>query len=102
LAAIQGASAFLDPAAGRLWLLAISLANPRALESALQRAFADVMVVRETLRPFTREEYDAVHPGLFRYLDGLRRRGKAEFQEIGDGRYGFRNRVIRAGRPRDR
>ena len=41
--AIDGAPAFLKPVRGRLWLMAISLANPSALWKQLHERFAEVI-----------------------------------------------------------
>jgi methylase of polypeptide subunit release factors len=98
-AAVDGAGALLDPARGRLWLLAISLANPKALRERLERRFGRVSAVRETLRRITPEEYETLHEGLFDYLMGLRELGQAEFEELGGGAFCFRNRFIRAWDP---
>ncbi len=99
-AVADGASAFLEPSQGRLWLLAISLANPRALWGELQERFSQVSLVRETERVFVPEEYQAMGRGLFDHLLALRASGRAEFRELGHGRYAFRNLFIRAARPR--
>ena len=93
---IDGAQAFLDRPAGRLWLMTISLANPESLMRHLSRKFSDVVLVKETKRLFSIEEYDALTPGLFQHLLELRNEGHAEFEEAGNGRYSFRNLFIRA------
>jgi methylase of polypeptide subunit release factors len=98
--AVDGAAAFLDPDVGRLWLLAISLANPEALWERLAARFEEVTLVKETPRPFTRKEYDALHPRLFDHLLALREAGRSEFEEVDDGVCLFRNLLIRARRPR--
>jgi methylase of polypeptide subunit release factors len=97
--AVDGAAAFLDPDRGRLWLLAISLANPKALWERLKQHFGEVLLVKETPRPFTRQEYDALYPRLFDHLVALRETGRADFEEVETGVYRFRNLVIRARRP---
>jgi D-alanine-D-alanine ligase-like ATP-grasp enzyme/methylase of polypeptide subunit release factors len=95
-AVIEGALGFLEPSRGRLWLLAISLANPSGLWNRLQECFGDVSVVKETDRIFTAEEYQAMDPGLFPHFIALRKSGQSEFKEMGGGRYVFRNLFIRA------
>jgi methylase of polypeptide subunit release factors len=92
---IEGAAAFLNPASGRLWLLAISLANPLKLLSLLREHFHDVSVVRETERFFTSHEYEAIAAGLMRHFFELRAAGCADFSETGDGGYVFKNLFIR-------
>ena len=97
---IQGAPDFLKPATGRLWLLAISLANPRELWKRLQESFFDVVLVRETERPFTAGEHDASASGLLDYLRSLRSSGVSEFIEAENGEGAFRNLFIRAAKAR--
>lgn len=84
-AVIEGAVAALVPG-GRLWLLAISLANPARVARLLARHFADVRLVAETDREFEPEEFDD-----FDYLVRLRAEGRCEFER---GR--FKNRFWRA------
>lgn len=93
---IDGAPALLVQPNGRLWLMAISLANPAGLMRHLSQKFSDIVLVKETRRLFNTEEYDALTPGLFRHLQNLRTAGQAEFEETGDGQYVFRNLFIRA------
>ncbi|HOD36771.1 MAG TPA: 50S ribosomal protein L11 methyltransferase [Syntrophales bacterium] len=93
---LEGAPAFLEPGRGRLWMLAITLANPPFLWRALRRKFRDVSLVRETDRVFEAGEYDTVEKGLFDYLLKLRSEKRSEFSDRGDGRFVFRNQVIRA------
>jgi D-alanine-D-alanine ligase-like ATP-grasp enzyme/methylase of polypeptide subunit release factors len=93
---LQGAQAFLEPKQGRLWLLAITLANPPLLWRALRERFQEVSLVRETERFFEAAEYDAVEKGLSDYLQRLRSEKRSEFADAGDGKYVFRNQVIRA------
>ena len=95
-AVIEGAPRFLEPDRGRLWLLAISLANPAALLKRLHEYFSEVSVVKETDRGFTAAEYESIAPGLFDHFLSLRSSGQAEFKEAGGGRYVFRNLFIRA------
>lgn len=99
LRVIDSAPDFLDPERGRLWLLAISLANPTKVLRRLEERFRDVVLARETERRFTIEEYEALCPGLFAYLDSLRSAGVSEFAPGGEGRR-FRNLFIRAARPK--
>jgi len=93
---LEGAPAFLETARGRLWMLAITLANPPLLWRALRKKFRDVSLVRETERIFEAAEYEAVEKGLFGYLLKLRSEKRSEFSNAGDGRFVFRNQVIRA------
>ena len=95
-AVIEGAPRFLEPDRGRLWLLAISLANPAALLKRLHEHFSEVSVVKETDRGFTAGEYESIAPGLFKHFLSLRSSGQAEFKEAGGGKYMFRNLFIRA------
>jgi methylase of polypeptide subunit release factors len=99
-AAVDGAAAFLDPGRGRLWLLTVSLADPKALWERLGERFEEVALAKETPRLFTREEYDALQPGLFDHLLALREAGRSDFEEAKGGVYRFRNLLIRARRPR--
>ena len=93
---LQGAPAFLEPARGRMWMLAITLANPPLLWRILRENFRDVSLVRETERIFEAKEYDAMEKGLTDYLLKLRSEKRSEFSDAGDGRFVFRNQVIRA------
>ena len=95
-AVIDGASGFLEPPRGRLWFLAVSLANPSGLWKRVQETFADVALVKETDRIFTAEEYHSIDSGLFPHFVALRNSGQAEFTELGGGKYAFRNLFIRA------
>jgi D-alanine-D-alanine ligase len=97
---LQDAPAFLNPDRGRLWLMAISLANPNELWVRLQERFSEVSLICETRRNFTAGEYDAMQPGLFEYFCRLRSSGKSHFSDAGNGRYAFRNLFIRAAKPR--
>jgi D-alanine-D-alanine ligase len=101
LAAIDGAPAFLKPVRGRLWLMAISLANPPGLWKQLHERFAEVKLLRETERPFTGKEYEALQEGLFEHLLALRASGQSEFAEARNGSYVFRNLFICAKGPRE-
>ncbi len=92
---VDGASAFLKPG-GRLWLLAISLANASSLLKRLKETYSSVSILKETDRPFTAAEYDAMGKGLFDHFLTLRASGCSHFREAGPGRYAFRNLVIRA------
>ncbi len=91
---------FLDPKGGRLWILAISLANPSGLWQRLQERFITVDLVNETPRFFTPEEYESMDPGLFNHLLGLRSSTRSQFHEDSSGKYSFRNLFIRARGPR--
>lgn len=93
---INGARAFLNPQGGRLWLLAISLANPKSLLELLSRHFKSVAVVDQTERFFSPDEYESMAEGLFPYLLRLRSEGRADFCDLGDARHSFQNLFIRA------
>jgi D-alanine-D-alanine ligase len=97
---LRDASAFLNPDRGRLWLIAISLANPEELWNRLKERFSEVSLIRETDRIFTAGEYEAIQEGLFDYFCRLRSSGKSHFADAGNGRYAFRNMFIRAAKPR--
>lgn len=101
LAVVDGAPARLDPVSGRLWLVAITIANIPRLMRRLRERFARVEVVSETQRPFTPREYDDLDPGLFEYLSGLRSRGISDFHEAFGGEYVFRSLLIRAAEVRE-
>jgi hypothetical protein len=92
---------FLDPNRGRLWILAISLANPVGLWQRLEERFLVVSLVHETQRFFTPDEYESMDAGLFNHLLHLRSSGCSQFFEESNGRYFFRNLFIRAGGPRN-
>jgi len=91
---LQGAAVFLKPESGRLWLLAISLANPSALLRALRERFHDVCIVHETERFFTGDEYESIKTGLMHHFLALRSSGRSDFSEAGEGRYVFQNLFI--------
>jgi D-alanine--D-alanine ligase len=91
---VQGAADFLEPQSGRLWLLAISLANPPELLRVLHERFHQVCMVHETERFFTASEYEAIAPGLANHLLTLRSSGRSDFRDAGDGGYAFRNQFI--------
>jgi hypothetical protein len=93
---IDGASTYLSPERGRLWLLTISLANPKVVVQRLKKYFKDVSIIHRTERLFTPDEYDAIEGGLFKHLLTLRDHGMAEFEDIGKTRYMFYNLFIRA------
>lgn len=93
---LDGAKDYLEPAEGRIWFLGLSLANPKALWQRLNRLFEEVALVQESQRPFTAEEYEEMAEGLFGHFLNLRLSGKAEFTDLGEGRYVFRNLLIRA------
>jgi methylase of polypeptide subunit release factors len=93
---IDGAPDFLTPHRGRLWLLGISLANIKAILQRLKERFEDVIIIHQTERSFTSDEYESIEPGLFEYLVQLRSAGLADFKDIGGGRHIFYNFFIRA------
>jgi hypothetical protein len=98
---VDGAPARLDPVSGRLWLVAITIANIPGLMRRLRERFARVEVVSETQRPFTPREYNELDDGLFDYLALLRSRGMSDFHEAFGGEYVFRNLLIRAAEVRE-
>jgi D-alanine-D-alanine ligase-like ATP-grasp enzyme/methylase of polypeptide subunit release factors len=96
-AILDQAPNFLEPERGRLWILAISLANPSGLFRRLEERFIRVDFVNETQRFFTPDEYEAMDAGLFGHLLNLRSSGRSQFHEDSKGRWFFRNLFIRAG-----
>lgn len=96
-AVLQSAPFFLKRAGGRLWLMAVSLADPSELLCRLRGRFRHVTVVRETERPFTGGEYEGMEAGLMDHLLELRASGRSDFEDAGAGKYVFRNLFIRAG-----
>lgn len=98
-AILEQAPTFLNPDRGRLWLLAISLANPAGLWQRLEERFRNVSLVYETERFFTPDEYEAMEVGLFSHLLQLRSSGRSQFEQDSKGRWFFRNLFIRAGGP---
>lgn len=96
LAVVDGAPAHLDPQRGRLWMVAISIANIPKLLAQLRERFKRVDIVSESQRPFTSREYNELDEGLFAYLESLRARGMSDFHEAFGGEYVFRNLFIRA------
>jgi D-alanine-D-alanine ligase len=99
-AILEQAPTFLDPQRGRLWILAISLANPTGLFQRLEKRFSTVSLVHETQRFFTPDEYDSMDEGLFSHLLHLRSSERSQFYEDRNGKWFFRNLFIRAGGPR--
>jgi D-alanine-D-alanine ligase-like ATP-grasp enzyme/SAM-dependent methyltransferase len=93
---LGSARCFFKSKQGRLWIMAISLANPRELWNLLKELFVDVALVRQTERYFTIEEYDSLDRGLFKHFSLLRSSGIADFTEAENGRYVFHNLFIRA------
>ncbi len=98
---VKEAPAHLHPRRGRLWLLAISLANPARLRRELTDRFVEFRLVRQTDRWFTAAEYEARQDGLMDHLLTLRAAGKAVFSAAGEeGTYIFQNLFFRASRPK--
>jgi len=91
---LQDAPFFLKPDSGRLWLMAISLANASELLRQLRKRFHYVSVVHETERPFTGNEYESEKRGLMNHFLELRSSGRSDFKDAGEGRYVFRNLFI--------
>jgi D-alanine-D-alanine ligase-like ATP-grasp enzyme/methylase of polypeptide subunit release factors len=96
LAVVDGAPARLDPERGRLWIMAISLANIPEVMIRLRERFSRVDIMGESPRPFTHGEYNKLDEGLFDYLELLRSKGMSDFHEAFGGEYVFRNLFIRA------
>jgi methylase of polypeptide subunit release factors len=96
LAVADGAPSRLEPDRGRLWIMAISIANIPELLSQLRERFNRVDIVGESQRPFTPRDYNELDEGLFDYLESLRSRGLSDFHEVFGGEYVFRNLFIRA------
>lgn len=96
---IAGAPAHLSPVRGRLWLLAISLANPARLRQELAIKFADVRLIHETNREFTSDEYESRQTGLMDHFLSLRTMKMADFTDHDEGGYVFRNLFLRVARP---
>jgi methylase of polypeptide subunit release factors len=94
--------AFLNPERGRLWLLAISLANPAGLWQRLEERFTTVSLVHETQRFFTPDEYESMEVGLFSHFLQLSSFGRSQFDQDSKGRWFFRNLFIRTGGLRNR
>ncbi|MCX8117591.1 MAG: 50S ribosomal protein L11 methyltransferase [Desulfobacterota bacterium] len=95
-AILEKVQRFLHPERGRLWMLAISLADPEGLWKRLEERFKEVRLVYETERFFTPEEYEAMEAGLFNHLLQLRSSGLSQFEQDSNGRWFFRNLFIRA------
>lgn len=72
---------------GQILTFLISLADTKRFEGMLAENFR-FRALPKSRREFTREEYDAYHPGLFDYLRDRRERGLAEFEEE-NGRFFF-------------
>lgn len=79
---------------GRLVLYLNSIANSRRVLAALAEQ-CDVATLGERRRQFTREEFDALTPGLFAHIEAQRDRGEAEFWRDENGLY-FIGRVYEA------
>ena len=97
---VEEAAKFLNPENSRLWILAISLANPGRLLQKLREYFSEVKVLKETDRVFTAQEYEGYAEGLFAHLQSLRNAQRCDFHELGGARYVFRNLFICARGPR--
>ncbi|MEJ5375802.1 MAG: 50S ribosomal protein L11 methyltransferase [bacterium] len=98
---LRSAPRFLKPAEGRLWLLAISLVNQQELFRLLEEFFQKVEVASISMRTFGPEEYEALQPGLFGYIQDLAQEGKAWVGQSESGNLAFRNLCIRASFPRE-
>lgn len=95
---VSDAIRFLKPR-GRLWIMAISLANPNELLRTLHDRFGEVSLVHKTDRPFMAAEYNSLEAGLFDYLHSLRSSGISNFVETENGQCYFQNLFIRASNP---
>jgi hypothetical protein len=95
-AIIDSAPRYLEPRRGRLWILAISLANPSALMHRLGSRFFDVRLIHTSERYFCASEYESMEKGLVDHFLALRSLGCAEFNDTGNDRYVFYNLFIRA------
>ncbi len=84
---LREAPAHLNPG-GRLYLLLIDLADTERFLRRARRRFT-LRTVHSSRRSFSPDEYEAYLPGLFAYLESLRRRGRARF-----ARGGFRRRFV--------
>ncbi len=85
LAVISQAAERLRPG-GRLVLYVNSIANPQRVASVFSRQFS-VRLLAEKRRPFSRDEFDELTPGMFAHLEAQRSRGLAEFAEDNHGLY---------------
>ncbi len=99
---IDGAPSRLDPDRGRLWIVAISIANISEVLRRLRERFGKVEIMGESQRPFAPGEYNELDGGLFDYLVTLRSKGISDFHEAFGGEYVFRNLVIRASGVKER
>ncbi|MDI9569230.1 MAG: 50S ribosomal protein L11 methyltransferase [Pseudomonadota bacterium] len=90
----------LERRRGRLWMLALSLANPERLRRALEENYRDIRIVHKTDREFSAAEYDSRLPGLMDHLQALREAGMAIFHPTEGGGWVFQNLFYRAARPR--
>lgn len=79
---------------GRLWFCLISLTNVGRVVSALRKRF-DLASRRSFVREFSPRFYEALSPGLWDYLQGLRRRGAVAFWKR-RGRYFLRVAFVEA------
>ena len=80
---VRGAPDHLNPG-GRLYLMILSLVRRPPLEILLAERFR-VKLLDRYPRPFTREEYEMLRPGLFADLEDLRGKGWAVYEKNGEG-----------------
>ena len=80
---IRGAHDILEDG-GELLTMGISIAGIRRFEAELKELYRFRALPR-TKRPFSREEFDALHPALFDFIGELRDRGRAEIGEDENG-----------------
>ena len=71
---------------GRLILYHNSIANPPRVAQALENGF-EVTLLAEKKRYFTREEFDALTPGMFAYLERQATKGEAVYNSDAKGLY---------------
>ncbi len=88
---LREAPAHLAPR-GRLFFMLHDLADGRRVREAARAGFT-LRTVASTARFFRPKDYDRLQPGLFAYLDSLRRRRKSRFRRSGTG-YRFTRRFL--------
>lgn len=81
---------------GLLYLYLNSIANPRSVLDVMREGF-DTSLVAEKKRYFTKDEFDGLTEGMFKYLCDLRSCGISEFEEDSSGLY-FTARIYRGQR----
>ena len=79
---------------GQILTFLISLADTKRYEGMLAEQFR-FRALPKSRREFSRDEYDAYHPGLFAFLEERRAKGLAEFEEE-NGKFYFHVRYYMA------